>query len=164
MDNIPANKIPDDNRGRYRFKMHVAFENENGLWGFQSSSYLGVINIQTMVCLVLSLRANLFVECNDILINLWAVLSVSLALQSSTNPSTYRQSDGYGYESKSVANYVTRSITRTYYGLNIGVSWRYTHKGCIIATYGDGQYAYDYIHNFILWKGWTIHCDNEVLW
>ena len=70
MDNIPVNKIPDDNRGRYRFEMHMAFKNENGLWGFQSSAYLGVISIQTMVYLVLSLSANLLVKCNDILINL----------------------------------------------------------------------------------------------
>ena len=84
-DNVPANKIPDDNRGRYRFKMNMAFENENGLWDSQSSAYLGVIGIRTIVCLALSLWANLFVECDDILINLWVVLGVSLALHSSTH-------------------------------------------------------------------------------
>ena len=83
-DNVPANKIPDDNSGRYRFKMNMAFENENGLWDSQSSEYLGVIGIRTIVCLALSLWANLFVECDDILINLWVVLGVLLALHSST--------------------------------------------------------------------------------
>ena len=68
--NIHANKNPDDNKGRYRFKMHMAFKNENGLCDSQSSAYLGVINIQTTVCLALNLWADLFVECGDILINL----------------------------------------------------------------------------------------------
>ena len=61
----------------------MAFENESGLWDFQSSEYCGIIGMRSVIYLVQGLWADLFVECGDILINLWAVLNVSPALHSS---------------------------------------------------------------------------------